>query len=414
MQRRKFLGLGTAGIGLVTGCTGQSDDQTTANRSPEGRSTIYVDPDGSDGNSGTEASPLRSIQAAIERARPGQTVTVRPGEYFESLRTVRPGTESAPITITGPPDAVLSGDREADSPPGFVIRHSHIHLTGLTVDGLRDPSSPDDVTSYLESGIKTQPADFEYLTDLKIMPHAIGNVEGNLVHVAWSENVEVGEFRVIGPAGLGYLLTDEPGYWGEIVYVGISPHMAAEEIEQKGDLEGLETSNDVHIHHIDNSEGHPHSELVNTKFGTYDVLVEYCTDGGGSQNTEESPAASVRLQSYGATVRWCNLRDGQGDGVYVGSWYAEDRRKESPESKLTDAERRGGRENEIYGNRVTGFAERAFRFPNRDVGQSPAAQTHFCGNEYTGSADGNPDESCPEGVPTGDGRGHLGGDSPWS
>lgn len=440
MNRRRFLGWAGAGMGAVAGCTGaeQADRTTTATTATTATTTaaaetsttaetsastettqapedaIFVSTDGASSNDGSRESPLRTVQRAVKRAQPGDTVYVLSGQYFQSVKTVRPGRPDAPITITGPPDAVISGEKGAEYAKAFGISHSHIHITGLTIDGLQDPSKPDDPASYMRAGVSSMPEDYEYLTDLVIKPHAAGNVRGNLIHVAFAENVEVGEFRVIGPAGLRYLLADRVGHWGELVYLGQSPLQEPNEIEKKGELAGLDTTNNVHVHHVDNSAGHGHSELVNAKLGTHDVLVEYCTDAGGSQNTESYPAASVNLQSYGATVRWCNLRNGHGHGVTVGSRIALKRQSEKDASELVEAERRGGTDNALYGNRVTGFDDRAFAFPRSDGGQTPDAQRVFCGNEYDGSTEGEPDAACPESVPAGDGVGHTGGDSPWA
>lgn len=66
-------------------------------------------------------------------------------------------------------------------------------------------------------------------------------------------------------------------------------------------------------------------------------------------------------------------------------------------------------DNAIYGNRVTGFPEGAFLFVADDHGQTQEVQRRYCGNEYDGQAD----KPCPASVPTGEGIGHTGGDSPW-
>lgn len=421
MRRRRFLSLGSVSIGLASGCltsTGPNAEPTPSNPdSSESEQsdddTIYVSPDGARGNAGTEDDPLGTIQHGLEHARPGQTVYVMPGRYFESPRTVRPGTASEPITITGPADAVVSGYQEDDYPDGLVIQHSHIHLTGLTFDGLQDPQNSEDPMSYMLRGITCIPESPTYSTDLIIKPHAVGNVRGSMIDLNYVENVEVGEFRVIGPSGLGYILTDERGHWGEIVYVGQAPGTQLNAVEITGDLEGLDTSNDIHIHHIDNSDGYGHSEIVNTKLGTHDVLVEYCTDGGGSQNNDNYPPASVALQSYGATVRWCDLRDGTGRGISIGSWNAVARQEEKSPEDLTEAERKGGTDNAVYGNRITGFPHGPFAFDNADDGQTADAQRFMCNNEYDDQVEWELDGPCPESIPTADRIGYLGGESPW-
>lgn len=440
MNRRAFLACGASGLGVIAGCSTRPDepsrstDSTRTNTRPTTHSptrtpdetesetesksgdsrTIYVSPDGSEDNPGTRESPVRFIKHAVEDAMPGDTVYLLPGQYFQRVATSRPGKPDAPITITGSPDAVVSGRKGEEYATPFNIKHSYYRLTGITIDGLQDPSRPDDPMAYARAGIHVRPIKDEYVKGLVIKPSRIGNFRGNMIKLGWVENVEVGEFRVIGPSGLRYLLTDKVGHWGEIVYVGSSP------LSELNDPEGLseefraeDNSNHVHIHHIDNSAGHGHSEIVNTKLGTHDVLVEYCTDGGGSQNTESYHAGSINLQSYGATVRWCDLRNGKGDGIKIGDWTAVKSQEEKPESELTEAERLAGTDNEIYGNRVIGFDDYAFRFPQSKNGQTPDAQRFFCGNEYDGPTDGEPGKSCPDAVPEGDGIGHSGGDSPW-
>lgn len=422
MKRRRFL-LAATSLGILSGCSSSgsppdedstptvsrkitaTDRTRTTDGSPSTESDVlFVGPDGSDENRGTKRAPMATIELALKRAKPGQTVRLKPGKYFQSPETRKPGTADAPITLTGPPDAVIAGDPERGTSRGLMIRHSHVHLTGITFDGLQDPSAPDSPESYMEAAIGTLPAGDEYLEDIVVKPHAVGNSRGNLIHIAYSENVEIGEFRVIGPAGLNYKLTDEPGHWGEIVYIGIAKGKTPNAIDLSGELKQVDTTNNVHVHHIDNSDGHHHSELVNPKMGTFDILVEYCTDAGGSQNTEEGESASVRLQGYGAAVRWCDLRNGKGHGVAaVPGDLPDDVDVREPTNPAI----------ELYGNRVTGFDDKAFVFESMRPESATPEQLVFCGNEFDGQTDGTPDTECSASIPTGDGIGHTGGDSPW-
>lgn len=418
MRRRRALALAAAGMGFVAGCSGASqtaDDGTTSTPASTGGTaettranpnTVFVSPDGSVANDGTEAAPYRSIQRALTEAEPGDTVYVKPGEYAERIEPPRGGEPDAPITITGPPDAVLKSDPEAYNV--VIIRHSHVHVTGLTIDGLENPDAPDDVESYSRAQlVQLRPpvSTDAYLEDVVVSPHRIGNTQKSLVSVERSKHVEVGPFRVIGPAGTKYLLTDEHGHNGEFVYIGTSPSNLGTDWHP---WTAYDETSDVHVHHIDNSEGYGHSELANTKLGTRGVLVEYCTDGGGSQNTEDTPAASVRFQSFDATVRWCDLRNGKGRGVEVGSYKARDAQDESAEPSAI--ERRGGTDNAVYGNRLSGFDDAAVAYPVER--QTQADQRYVCGNDVDGETDGDPTGACPADVPDGDGVGHRGGESP--
>ena len=78
----------------------------------DGPQSIYVDgddPAANDANSGTSAAPLATIQAGVDKARPGDVVIVRSAPYFRNHPSVnrpvvtiqnRHGTAEQPITIT--------------------------------------------------------------------------------------------------------------------------------------------------------------------------------------------------------------------------------------------------------------------------------------------------------------------------
>lgn len=402
---------GESGAGSGTDTTGESstdDDSDGEERQRENPNTIFVDGEGTLSASGTADDPLSSIQVALSQAEAGDTIRVRPGVYEERVMPPRGGRPGKPITITGPPDAVLkSNPRQYNV---VLIRHSHVHITGLTIDGLENPNAPEEVDSYSRAQlVQTRPptGTDQYLTDIVISPHRIGNTQKSIVSMERTRNAEVGPFRVIGPAGAKYLFTDRAGHNGEIVYLGTSPSNLETDWHPWAEYD---QSSNILVHHIDNSEGYGHSELVNTKLGTHDITVEYCTDGGGSRNTEDSPAASVRFQSFDATLRWCDLRNGLGYGVEIASFKARDAQEER--SDPSEIQRRGGTDNSVYGNRITGFDEAAIAYPVDS--QTQRDQRHVCGNEYDGESMGDPDASCSSELPQGDGLGHTGGDGPWS
>jgi hypothetical protein len=60
---------------------------------------LYVSPSGNDSNSGSSASPWRTIQHAADNARPGTTVHVAAGTYSENLSTSSSGTSAARIVF---------------------------------------------------------------------------------------------------------------------------------------------------------------------------------------------------------------------------------------------------------------------------------------------------------------------------
>ena len=435
LSRRRLLALAGLGMGAAAGCSGDSgtassgqppgttagrpgapsatDAASTTEPTPGGRGAIHVASDGDDGNDGSEASPLASVQTALDRARPGDTVTLAAGEYRETINTKRAGNPGEPITITGPADAVVRPPVDGVDDRLFDVLHSHVHLTGVTFDGLADPDSPDDPAQYAEQIVAAQPPTWhdtfpDYLTDVRIEPHAVGNARGKLVN-AWRVNdLQVGGFEVTGPAGVAYSLGGKSGYeLGAVVSLGRSPNNFGTEWYP---WEGPDRSHDVRVHHVANTGGHDHTELVKTHGGMYDVTIEYCTDAGGS-GRDDGGGAGFTIPSAKTTVRWCIARGGDDHGVSImtpGSIAEE--AVYSVYEPLPD-EQFPGRNNAVYGNRLLDNAGDALnfygpeRFPN-----GPEHQRVVCGNEVRGSTQGEPAATCPASVPSGDGVGHTGGD----
>jgi hypothetical protein len=74
--------------------------------------TYFVDrAKGDDKNDGSEAKPWKSIQHGVQRMKPGETLYLRGGVYYEKVRLTRSGTAEAPITIASYPGelAVIDG-----------------------------------------------------------------------------------------------------------------------------------------------------------------------------------------------------------------------------------------------------------------------------------------------------------------
>lgn len=72
----------------------------------------FVDPNkGDDSGEGSKEQPWRTIQASLEKLKPGDTLYLREGRYFENVHCSIVGTPEAPITISGYPGekAILDG-----------------------------------------------------------------------------------------------------------------------------------------------------------------------------------------------------------------------------------------------------------------------------------------------------------------
>ena len=403
---------------LPVALNGESIGEVTV----EPPTVLHVATDGDAGNPGTETAPLSSIDDGVDRAGPGQTVQVHSGEYVEYVEFATAGGPDAPITLTGPPDAVLKPPETHESQV-ITVAASHVHITGLTITGLHDPDGSGDPGSYpTDSGsyhsgklidLNTFPdGGDDYIEGLVISPHRIGNAGTSFINSQMIRDSEIGGFEVIRPAGANWIFDDTEDHNGEMVYLGTAPDNRVD----KG-YQDYDRTRNVHVHHIDNSAGYPHSELVDCKAGVENITVEYCTDGGGAHTDQGPYSRAVSLDGHDCTIRWNDIRNVEGDGVRVGPQrlMGDTERTEDPE---TDVERQMGKDHDIYGNVFTGCIHEGINFlresldPGRDSNPVPEDQRILCDNVSDGYADAL-DVNCRSDTPSGDGVGHLGGDSPW-
>ena len=107
----------------------------TSNEVLQSAGVYYVSNDGDDKASGTKARPFRTIQHAINLARPGNIITIRGGTYRERLRfNDVHGALDAPITITNyqDEDVILTGAEPISS--SWVVHEGNIWKTKVDFD----------------------------------------------------------------------------------------------------------------------------------------------------------------------------------------------------------------------------------------------------------------------------------------
>jgi hypothetical protein len=141
----------------------------------------FVAPGGT-GN-GTSGAPFGRVQDGLNAALPGDAITVRPGTYNESVRTVRNGAAGSPIRLR----AELERGSVVLTANGTVLRvdHAYIQVEGLVLDGQYAADDTVDVNTG---------ADFLVLRNLEIRRSSkdlidIGSprgvlIEGCLIHHA--------------------------------------------------------------------------------------------------------------------------------------------------------------------------------------------------------------------------------------
>lgn len=84
---------------VITESDGKEFDVMVPFTNTNPRSYLWVSPNGNDGNSGSSSSPLKTIQAAVNKATAGTAVMVKAGTYNETVWINKSGASDAPIWI---------------------------------------------------------------------------------------------------------------------------------------------------------------------------------------------------------------------------------------------------------------------------------------------------------------------------
>ncbi len=104
-----------------------STDRTGLNQNAN---TYYVASTGSDSNTGTPESPLKTLTKAASMLTAGSTLNILPGVYTDQLQITQSGTDSAPIVING--EGVII-DMQGAANPGITLQGSYITVKGMEV-----------------------------------------------------------------------------------------------------------------------------------------------------------------------------------------------------------------------------------------------------------------------------------------
>ena len=317
--------------------------------------TFFVSPNGNDAGDGTSPdSALGSIQAAIDRAEPGDVVRVLAGEFAEDVETTRHGEANAPIRIIGVPDS--SGRRPVLRGAGrshiVDVRHSFIWIEDLQVDGLvGDPSEAEGYRSkllYVSGGLSE--AGFEEVRGVRLLRLVLRNAGTECVRL---------RYRVI-ESEIAESLIENCGVWdfrlgrgqknGEAVYIGTAPEQLPEGAGIQADTSG---ENWVH-HNFLRPNG---AECIDVKEGSRANLIERNECSG--QRDPDSGGISIRGTHN--VVRHNVIHDNVGAGIRLGGDAASD-----------------GIQNEVVGNDLYRNEYASFKILARP-------QRQLCENRVRGS-----------------------------
>ncbi|XP_054157496.1 uncharacterized protein LOC128955840 [Oppia nitens] len=156
-----------------------------------------------------EVSNAGQLSSALSSAEPGDSVHLHDGSYHGSFVITRSGSQSAPITLTGSRQAVLSGTKY-----GLWLKADHWQLKGFTV-----ANSP--------KGIVLERASHNLLDNLEVH-----NIKQEGIHLRTSSSDNTLQNSYVHHTGRGD--TTDQGY-GEGVYIGQAFHNWADGKQDKSD-----------------------------------------------------------------------------------------------------------------------------------------------------------------------------------
>ncbi|MFI6325582.1 discoidin domain-containing protein [Nonomuraea sp. NPDC050556] len=249
--------------------------------------TITATTQPSSGGSTIDVSSAAQLISALTAVQPGQTIRLAAGEYHGAFVTQRPGTASAPITLTGPANAVLINDGPAgDAPscpaPGggwdsgyglWLYGAPYWNLTGFTV---RDS----------KKGIVLDNS--QHVTIDGVYVH---HVEDEAVHFRKSSADGVLKNSRITDTGLV-----QPGY-GEAVYLG----SANSNWSCHGNTGGVDRSDRVKV--LNNTIGpNVAAEHIDVKEGTFGGLIQGNTFNGTGISGENSADSWIDVKGINYVI----------------------------------------------------------------------------------------------------------------
>lgn len=264
----------------------------------------FVSPTGSDDDDGsTPERALATIQEALDSAEPGTEVRLAAGTYRQDLRTVRDGRAEAPITIVGPPDAVVQGDGAI-----YIVQVNHDHhvFRGFTIDGR---FGDDDESGYRQKLLYAQGTDAgSGVTGLRVLDMTLTNALDECVRLRYfAERNEIAG-NTISNCGLKDFEFDGGRKNGEGIYIGTAPEQTDDE---RNPTDEPDRSSDNHVHDNRITGG---SECIDVKEGATANLIE----SNACDGALDSDSGGIDVRGSDNVVRGNTVTDGEGAGIRLG------------------------------------------------------------------------------------------------
>lgn len=243
------------------------------------------------------------IQAAINKANPGDTIVLASGTYKRDFYTVRNGTSSAPIRITGPRDAVLKG---AGSSRIAQVHHDFITLDGFTIDGLHGSSTS--ASGYRDKLIyAVGKVAGDGVKNLRINNMLLKNAGGECIRIKYLAENNVVENSTITNCGVYDFKFGGTGKNGEGIYIGTAPEQTSLNPSNVRDV----SKNNVVRNNTFDTQG---NECVDIKEGSTANVVS----GNSCTGQKDPKSAGLDSRGSGNTFEGNTIYSNLGAGVRLG------------------------------------------------------------------------------------------------
>lgn len=294
---------------------------------------IYVNPVTGTNNGGSKSRPYKTIQDALNAARPGTVIHLAAGVYVEEPKTRVDGTATRPIVIEGEENGTSLSDRYKTVLYGvghvFTIQNNYYVLRGFTIDGeqlLEEhrplntwPTQPASVYTFKQS----EQAYVRNSHPIVVDGGADKDITGTVIDDMWISGAsgECVRFRDGASHGIvensviewcGLQARNIPGTYlyhnGEGVYIGTSPKSTTETRHDD------DPTNHIVVER--NRISTFGSECVDIKENAFDnsVISDFC---GYNQEPLSDQGSNLEIRGYGNTVRKNVIAHSRGYGVKI-------------------------------------------------------------------------------------------------
>ena len=279
-----------------------------------------------------------SIQEALEQVKPGDTIKISDGTYFEDLETVVDGEPDKRITIEGSRKAVLKGTNKKARL--FQIHHDYYTINGFTIDGKHNDGKKEsdyvDKLLYAHGNRKTRTIkqygkEFRSSIDGLIVSNMkLINAGGECARFRYFvTNLEVAGNHIENCGVVDFEFNDmKSGVNGESLYFGTSSNQWSDGKNPTNEADG---SRYAHIHH--NVFKSKANEL-DCKEGSEYVLVEH-----NECSTQLDPNSGCFDSRTDNIIFRYNEIFSNANGVRIGGHKIKDKQY--------------GKGNEVYGNKFS-------------------------------------------------------------